>query len=132
MRANNYNLGGEQSGHVVLSEHATTGDGVLTALQLAAIVKSSGKTLAELAGQIQRMPQVLINVKNVDKAGVNHEAVRDAVMTLELALGGQGRILLRPSGTEPVIRVMVEAQTHESAQDVAERLASIVAQYCGL
>ena len=78
------------------------------------------------------MPQVLINVKNVDKAGVNHEAVRDAVMTLELALGGQGRILLRPSGTEPVIRVMVEAQTHESAQDVAERLASIVAQYCGL
>ena len=131
MRAKNYNLGGEQSGHVVLSEYATTGDGVLTALQLASIVKASGSTLAELAGQIQRLPQVLINVKNVDKAGVNHEAVRDAVTTLELSLAGSGRILLRPSGTEPVIRVMVEAPTQSSAQDIAERLAGIVTQYCG-
>jgi phosphoglucosamine mutase len=71
-------------------------------------------------------------VKNVDKAGVNHEAVRDAVMTLELSLGGSGRILLRPSGTEPVIRVMVEAPTQESAQDIAQRLAAIVTEYCSL
>ncbi len=132
MRANGYTLGGEQSGHVVLSDFATTGDGILTALQLASIVKASGKSLSELAGQIQRLPQVLINVKNVDKAGVNHQAVRDAIATLELSLAGTGRILLRPSGTEPVIRVMVEAPTQSSAQDIAERLASIVTKYCGL
>ncbi len=132
MRANGYTLGGEQSGHVVLSDFATTGDGILTALQLASIVKASGKSLSELAGQIQRLPQVLINVKNVDKAGVNHQAVRDAIATLELSLAGTGRILLRPSGTEPVIRVMVEAPTQSSAQDIAERLASIVTEYCGL
>jgi phosphoglucosamine mutase len=132
MRAQGYTLGGEQSGHVVLSDFASTGDGVLTALQLASIVKESGQTLTQLAAQIERLPQVLINVKNVDKAGVNHEAVRDAAMTLELSLGGSGRILLRPSGTEPVIRVMVEAPTQESAQDIAQRLAAIVTEYCSL
>jgi len=128
MRAGNHALGGEQSGHVILSEYATTGDGVLTGLHLAARVAATGKSLAELASVVTRLPQVLVNVKNVDKSRVAESTVlADAIAAAERELGETGRVLLRPSGTEPVIRVMVEAATVEQAQQVAARLADVVA-----
>ncbi|GAA1809400.1 phosphoglucosamine mutase [Nesterenkonia flava] len=128
MRTGGYSLGGEQSGHLIFSEFATTGDGVLTGLQLAARVAATGKTLKELAAEaMTRLPQVLINVGGVDKARVKtHEAVQAAVASVESRLGASGRVLLRPSGTEPVVRVMIEAQTAELAQSEAQALAEVV------
>ncbi|UWX96474.1 phosphoglucosamine mutase [Arthrobacter zhaoxinii] len=127
MRSGGYSLGGEQSGHVIFSEYATTGDGVLTGLQLAARVARTGQTLKQLAGVMQKLPQVLINVKGVDKSAVEtNEPVRLAVEQAGLALGETGRVLLRPSGTEPVVRVMVEAADMETAADTARRLAETV------
>ena len=127
MRANGYVLGGEQSGHVVLSEFATTGDGMLTALHLLAEVAASGQTLAQLAGRLVKLPQVLINVRDVDRTALDDsDEVRAAVSAAEAELGEEGRVLLRPSGTEPVIRVMVEAPTQEKAQAIGERLAAVV------
>ncbi|MEA5453416.1 phosphoglucosamine mutase [Sinomonas sp. JGH33] len=127
MRANNYSLGGEQSGHVIFLDHATTGDGVLTGLQLAAQIAQSGKSLKELATVMTRLPQVLINVRGVDKARVTaDDGVRLAVAEAEAELGDTGRILLRPSGTEPLVRVMVEAADQTTAQAIAERLAAVV------
>ncbi|PRI11475.1 phosphoglucosamine mutase [Leucobacter massiliensis] len=122
-----YSLGGEQSGHVIMSDYATTGDGILTGLHLAAEVVRTGKTLAELAQCMRVYPQVLVNVRGVDRAGVTGDAVlQQAVHQAELALGGKGRVLLRPSGTEPVVRVMVEAEHEEQAQRLADDLAAIV------
>jgi phosphoglucosamine mutase len=127
MKAGGYNLGGEQSGHVVLLDHGTTGDGVLTAVHLLAQVASTGSSLAELASVVQRLPQVLVNVKGVDKSRVAlDEGVKTAVAEAETELGDTGRVLLRPSGTEPVVRVMVEAATHDQAESVARRLAATV------
>ncbi len=127
MRTNGYVLGGEQSGHVVLSEFATTGDGMLTALHLLSEVAASGQTLAELAGRLVKLPQVLINVRDVDRTALeDSDEVRAAVAEAEAELGEEGRVLLRPSGTEPVIRVMVEAPTQEAAQAIGERLAAVV------
>ena len=127
MRAGGYSLGGEQSGHVVLADEATTGDGVLTALHLMAEVASSGRTLAELASRVVRFPQVLINVRVHDKAAVAHSgAVAAAVASAEAELGDSGRVLLRPSGTEPLVRVMVEAASAEQAQSIANRVAAVV------
>ncbi|PZF83422.1 phosphoglucosamine mutase [Jiangella anatolica] len=127
MKAGGYNLGGEQSGHVVMLDHGTTGDGVLTAVHLLAQVASTGASLAELAGVVQRLPQVLINVKGVDKSRVTlDEGVKTALVEAETELGDTGRVLLRPSGTEPVVRVMVEAATSEQAEAVARRLAATV------
>ncbi|WP_053206333.1 phosphoglucosamine mutase [Jiangella muralis] len=127
MKAGGYNLGGEQSGHVLLLDHGTTGDGVLTAVHLLAHVASSGTPLAELAGVVQRLPQVLVNVKGVDKSRVTvDEGVKTAVAEAEAELGATGRVLLRPSGTEPLVRVMVEAATPEQAETVARRLAATV------
>ena len=127
MRVGGYVLGGEQSGHVVMSQHATTGDGILTGLHLLAEVASSGRTLADLAGSVTKLPQVLINVRGVDRAGLEgSDVVRDAVARIEEELGDGGRVLLRPSGTEPVIRVMVEAVTEQDAQRISEELAAIV------
>ncbi len=120
-------LGGEQSGHVVMLEHATTGDGALTALHLLARVAESGKPLGELAAVMQRLPQVLLNVPGVDKERVAASAtVAAAVAAAEADLGGTGRVLLRASGTEPLVRVMVEAPTAEQASAVAGRLAEAV------
>ncbi len=127
MRAGGYNLGGEQSGHVVLLDHATTGDGVLTALQLLSRVAATGRPLRELAAVMDRLPQVLVNVTGVDRSRFDGSAeLAAAVAGAQAELGGTGRVLLRPSGTEPLVRVMVEAVTAEQAQDVADRLAGSV------
>ena len=120
-------LGGEQSGHIIFQEHATTGDGILTGLQLAAEMARTGRTLAELADVMTVFPQVLINVRGVDRTRVHDSApLAEAVAAEEALLGDSGRVLLRASGTEPMVRVMVEAADQETAQEVAERLAAVV------
>jgi len=127
MRGNGYSLGGEQSGHVIMSKFSTTGDGVLTALHLAAEVAASGRRLADLAGTVQRLPQVLVNVPGVDRSRTaSDDGVRAAVARAEAELGETGRVLLRPSGTEPLVRVMVEASTPTLARQVADSLADVV------
>ncbi|HEY3609002.1 MAG TPA: phosphoglucosamine mutase, partial [Pseudonocardiaceae bacterium] len=128
LRSGGYTLGGEQSGHVLLPAHATTGDGVLTALRLMARVVGSGRSLAELGGVMRRLPQVLVNVRVTDKAAVAVAgSVADAVADVQRELGEAGRVLLRPSGTEQLVRVMVEAPTHDLAEAAASRLATVVA-----
>ena len=133
MRACGYTLGGEQSGHVVMSEHATTGDGTLTAVHLLSRVAETGRPLKDLAAVMTRLPQVLVNVPGVDKtrAGTD-ENVQAAVRAAEGDLGSGGRVLLRPSGTEALVRVMVEAQTSERAEQVAKHLAGVVEQHLRL
>ena len=127
MLQSDFNLGGEQSGHVIMRDHANTGDGLLTALQLLAEVKRSGQTLQELSRVMVRFPQVLINVKNVAKERLaSSTAIADAVKAAEAELGSNGRVLLRASGTEPLVRVMVEAQSDAVAQGVATKLAQVV------
>lgn len=133
MNANGFALGGEQSGHVIINDFANTGDGTLTGLHLAARMATTGKTLEELASVMTVMPQVLINVRGVDKlrAGIDND-VNQAVSAAAQRLGDQGRVLLRPSGTEPVVRVMVEAPTTELAQEIAEGLAAVVSERLSL
>jgi phosphoglucosamine mutase len=126
MNAAGYSLGGEQSGHIILRRHATTGDGLLTALQVLDRVAETGRSLAELAGVVTRLPQVLVNVPDVDRSRTDDETLAAAVSEAEAELGESGRVLLRPSGTEPLVRVMVEAATAEQAQQVADRLAEVV------
>jgi phosphoglucosamine mutase len=127
MKAGGFSLGGEQSGHIVMLEHATTGDGVLTALHLMNRMATSGQSLAQLASVMTRLPQVLINVPDVDKsrAATDPELIA-AVSKAQAELGDSGRVLLRPSGTESLVRVMVEAETYETANGVAHRLADVV------
>jgi phosphoglucosamine mutase len=132
MREQGFTLGGEQSGHVILSEFATTGDGVLTALHLLNEMKRTGKSATELANIVKRLPQILVNVKNVDKLKVTNSVLETAVKKAETELGKTGRVLLRPSGTEPLIRVMVEAATQELAQTIANGLAQVVEETCTL
>jgi phosphoglucosamine mutase len=132
MKEHGLALGGEQSGHVIVLDHATTGDGTLTGLLLAARVAESGRTLRELASVMERLPQVLINVKDVDKSRVTTSAdLAAAVAEAERELGSTGRVLLRPSGTEPLVRVMVEAADLEQARSVASRLADSVKSALG-
>ncbi|WP_405449398.1 phosphoglucosamine mutase [Streptomyces achromogenes] len=127
MKEHGYALGGEQSGHVIILDHATTGDGTLTGLLLAARVAQTGRTLRDLASVMERLPQVLINVPDVDKSRVKTSAdLAAAVTEAERELGATGRVLLRPSGTEPLVRVMVEAADIEQARAVAGRLADAV------
>ncbi|MET8994802.1 phosphoglucosamine mutase [Amycolatopsis sp. Hca4] len=127
LRASGFALGGEQSGHVVLPAHATTGDGLLTALRLMSRMAETGKSLADLAAVMNRLPQVLVNVPVADKAAVAQSAeVRDAIGAVEAELGEEGRVLLRPSGTEQLVRVMVEAPAQSTAQAAADRLAGVV------
>ncbi len=127
MKASGYTLGGEQSGHVIMSDHATTGDGILTALHVLARMAELKRSLADLAGVVVRLPQVLVNVPDVDKSRADEDAVlAAAVAEAEFELGDGGRVLLRPSGTEPLVRVMVEAESHDRAHEVAERLAAVV------
>src|SRR3954471_17018241 len=133
MRAHRYTLGGEQSGHVIMSDHATTGDGILTALHVLDRMAERQESLADLAGVVTRLPQVLVNVPDVDKARTDEDAVlAAAVAEAEYELGEDGRVLLRPSGTEPLVRVMVEARTSDQAADAANRLADVVRDQRGL
>jgi len=132
MREGGYTLGGEQSGHVILTDYATTGDGVLTSLVLAAQVAANGP-LAQLAGSIESLPQVLVNVKNCDRARVHTDNLLGAAVAKARAeLGAGGRVLLRPSGTEPLVRVMVEATTMEEAKRHADALAAVVSERLAL
>jgi phosphoglucosamine mutase len=127
MRGGGFVLGGEQSGHVIMSDYATTGDGVLAAIHVAERMASTGKSLAELAAVMHRLPQTMVNVPDVDKARAHSdETVQTAVREAESELGDSGRVLLRPSGTEPLVRVMVEAESAEQADALAHRLADVV------
>ena len=133
MKAGGFTLGGEQSGHVIMSEHATTGDGILTALQVLDRMAATGSTIADLVGVMVRLPQVLVNVPGVDKSRVAaDEALIAAVAEAEAELGASGRVLLRSSGTEPLVRVMVEAETADQASAVANRLADVVRERLAL
>ncbi|CAM5256002.1 phosphoglucosamine mutase [Streptomyces spiroverticillatus] len=132
MKEHGYALGGEQSGHVIVLDHATTGDGTLTGLMLAARVAATGRSLADLAGVMNRLPQILINVPDVDKSRVaTSPELSAAVADAERELGSTGRVLLRPSGTEPLVRVMVEAADIDQAKAVAGRLADVVKSALG-
>ncbi len=133
MRVSGYSLGGEQSGHVIMSEYATTGDGILTALNVLERMATTGQSLQSLASVMTRLPQVLVNVDGVDKSRTDDDAGLAAALAEEEAmLGDSGRILLRPSGTEPIVRVMVEAGTAEEAQSIADRLAGVVRRQLAL
>jgi phosphoglucosamine mutase len=132
MKEHGYALGGEQSGHVIILDHATTGDGTLTGLMLAARVAETGRTLKDLASVMERLPQVLVNVPDVDRSRVDSSAeLASAVAEAEHELGTTGRVLLRPSGTEQLVRVMVEAADIEQARSVAGRLADVVKSALG-
>jgi phosphoglucosamine mutase len=127
LRTAGLSLGGEQSGHVVFPAHATTGDGLLTAMALMARMAATSRSLADLAGVMTRLPQVLVNVRVADKAAVaRSDSVSAAVAAVEAELGETGRVLLRPSGTEQLVRVMVEAPSHEAAEAAAQRLVGAV------
>ena len=127
MRNNDYSLGGEQSGHIILMNHATTGDGILTAVKLADIIKSSGKSLEELANEVNIYPQKLVNIKVLDKKlAMEDKDILEECAKVEKELEGNGRILLRASGTENLIRVMVEASSDELTDKYCEQVAQIV------
>jgi phosphoglucosamine mutase len=133
MKVSGYSLGGEQSGHVIMSDHATTGDGILTAMAVLERMATTGQSIQELASVMTRLPQVLLNVDGVDKARADDDpVVAAAVAEEEAGLADTGRILLRPSGTEPIVRVMVEAPTEQQAREVAERLAGVVRRQLAL
>ena len=132
MNEGGYSLGGEQSGHVIMSEFATTGDGLLTGLHLVAEMARQNKTLAELASIMTVYPQVLVNVRGVDRDGVDDEGVQEAVAASTAELGDSGRVLLRASGTEPLVRVMVEAADEHTARTHADRLADVVRERLAL
>jgi phosphoglucosamine mutase len=133
LEAEGLTLGGEQSGHIIFRDVATTGDGLLTGLRLLDIVRRSGRTLSELAtSAMTRLPQVLRNVRVSDRDGLGDAApVWAEVAAVEAALGERGRVLLRPSGTEPVVRVMVEATTEADAEAAVERLCVAVTSALG-
>ncbi|MEU8921715.1 phosphoglucosamine mutase [Kitasatospora sp. NPDC048545] len=132
MKEHGFALGGEQSGHVILLDHATTGDGTLTGLMLGARLAATKQPLADLAAVMTRLPQVLINVKGVDKSRVHSSPeLAAALSAAETELGSTGRVLLRPSGTEPLVRVMVEAADPAQAEAVAQRLAEAVRTHLG-
>ncbi|MBV9951529.1 MAG: phosphoglucosamine mutase [Acidimicrobiia bacterium] len=131
MELGGYTLGGEQSGHVIFSELASTGDGVLTGIQLLDVMARSGRPLSDLAAVMSRLPQVLRNVKVARRDAAIVERLRQDIAMAELELAGEGRVLVRPSGTEPLVRVMVEAPTAEQASNVADRLVAAVERLSG-
>jgi phosphoglucosamine mutase len=132
MLAGGHSVGGEQSGHLIFLDRATTGDGLLTGLRLLSVVARSGRPLSELATVMRRLPQVLVNVRVADRAALEGaEAVWRAVEEEEARLAGRGRVLVRPSGTEALVRIMVEAETEEEARGTAGRLAALVTRELG-
>lgn len=133
MKKNGYNLGGEQSGHIIFLDYNTTGDGMLTGLQLVNILKQTKKPLSELANEMKKFPQRLVNVRVTDKHHVtNNELVKAVIEQVEKEMNGNGRVLVRPSGTEPLVRVMVEAPTHEECESYVNRIAQVVKNEMGL
>jgi phosphoglucosamine mutase len=133
MRKNGYNLGGEQSGHIIFLDYNTTGDGLLTALQLVNIMRVKEKPLSELASEMKKYPQQLVNIKVTDKHKVmENEKVKAVIQEVEAEMNGNGRVLVRPSGTEPVVRVMAEAPTEEACRNYVERIASVVREEMGV
>ncbi|MFD1170527.1 phosphoglucosamine mutase [Oceanobacillus caeni] len=133
MRKGGYNLGGEQSGHIIFLNYITTGDGMLSALQLVNVMKETGKALSELAAEMTIYPQVLKNVKVTNKEeALNNSQILKEVEAVEHELGENGRVLVRPSGTEPLIRVMVEASTEEECEKYVDRIVKIVEDLFGL
>ncbi|BAM46372.1 phosphoglucosamine mutase [Amphibacillus xylanus NBRC 15112] len=133
MRRGGYNLGGEQSGHIIFLDYITTGDGMLTALQLLDIMKETGKTISELAAQMVKFPQVLKNIEVVDKHQVFvDQRVQDVIAKVEADLGDQGRVLVRPSGTESLVRVMVEASTIEQCHESVDQVVKVIEDVLGL
>ncbi|WJY27058.1 MULTISPECIES: phosphoglucosamine mutase [Sporosarcina] len=132
MRKNNYNFGGEQSGHIVLLDYNTTGDGLITGLQLVSIMKRTGKKLSELTKGMTIFPQKLVNVRVTDKHRVTDNAKVAAIITeVEREMSGEGRVLVRPSGTEPLVRVMVEAPTEDACESYSNRIVNVVKQEMG-
>lgn len=133
MNQDGYNLGGEQSGHIIFLDFNTTGDGMLTSLQLLSVMKSTGKKLSELAGEITKYPQRLINVKVADKKhALENDKVQDAIHQVEEEMHGDGRVLVRPSGTEPLLRVMTEAPTQDLVDEYTKRIADVVQEQLGI
>ncbi|MEJ9149395.1 MULTISPECIES: phosphoglucosamine mutase [Bacillus] len=133
MKKNNYNLGGEQSGHIIFLDYNTTGDGLLTGLQLVNIMKLTKKPLSELAAEMKKFPQKLVNVRVTDKHKVlENEKVKKAIQEAEEEMKGNGRILVRPSGTEPLVRVMAEAPTEEECNRYVEKIVNVVKEEMGL
>ncbi|RSL29256.1 phosphoglucosamine mutase [Salibacterium salarium] len=132
MREGGYSLGGEQSGHIIFLDHVTTGDGMLTALQLVDIIKSSGKPLSELAGEMEKFPQTLVNVPVINKHDIHtNPHVNEAIKQVEEKMAGNGRILVRPSGTESLVRVMAEAETKELCDKYVQEVTSVVKKHMG-
>ena len=133
MKKNNYNLGGEQSGHIIFLDYNTTGDGLLTGLQLVNIMKVTNKPLSELAGEMKKYPQKLVNVRVTDKHHVtDNEKVAAVIAEVEKEMDGNGRVLVRPSGTEPLVRVMAEAPTQEQCDEFVDRICKVVKEEMGL
>src|SRR5690606_36178331 len=133
MRKGGYNLGGEQSGHIIFLNYITTGDGMLSAIQLVNVMKETGKPLSELAEEMVIYPQVLKNVKVTNKEeALNNPQIISEIEAVERELGDNGRVLVRPSGTEPLIRVMVEASTAEDCEKYVDRIVKVVDDLLGL
>ncbi|PFA68689.1 phosphoglucosamine mutase [Bacillus sp. AFS015802] len=133
MKKNGYTLGGEQSGHIIFLDYNTTGDGLLTGIQLVNIMKVTGKSLSELAGEMQKFPQKLVNVRVTDKHHVtDNETVKNVIQKVEEEMNGNGRILVRPSGTEPLVRVMAEAPTEELCERYVNEIVQVVDEEMGL
>lgn len=133
MRKNDYNFGGEQSGHMIFLDFNTTGDGMLSGIQLLNVMKQTGKKLSELAGEVTIYPQKLVNIRVSDKEGAMEvPAIKAVIEEAEAEMAGNGRILVRPSGTEPLLRVMAEAPTDELVEYYVEKIAAVVRQEIGL
>jgi phosphoglucosamine mutase len=133
MKKNGFNLGGEQSGHIIFLDYNTTGDGLLSGLQLVNIMKMTKKSLSELAGEMKKYPQKLVNIRVTDKHHVtDNEKVKAVIDSVEAEMNGNGRILVRPSGTEPLVRVMAEASSEELCNSYVEKIATVVREEMGL
>lgn len=133
MKKHNYTLGGEQSGHLIFLDHSTTGDGMLSGVQLAQIVKTTGRKLSELAAEMPVYPQKLVNIRVTDKnEAMNGDRVLATIQEAETEMNGNGRILVRASGTEPLVRVMAEAPTSEECDRYVERIAQVVREDYGV
>ncbi|ALS37376.1 phosphoglucosamine mutase [Enterococcus rotai] len=133
MRKNDYNFGGEQSGHMIFLDYNTTGDGMLSGIQLLNVMKQTGKKLSELASEVTVYPQKLVNIRVTDKHGaMDVPAIKEIVELMETEMNGDGRILVRPSGTEPLLRVMAEAPTQEKVDYYVDKIAAVVRTEIGV